>query len=38
MPSETSLLIILAVVASHTSERATQSPNEQRRSVPLALA
>ena len=38
IPSETSRLIILAVVTSHTSERAIQSPKDDIRSVPLALA
>ena len=38
MPSDTSRLIILAVVTSQTSESATQSPNEHILSVPLALA
>ena len=37
-PSLTSRLMSLAVVTSHTSERAAQSPKEQSRSVPRARA
>ena len=37
-PSETSLLIIFAVAASHTSERAIKSPKDDILSAPLALA
>ena len=38
IPSDTSLFKIIAVGTSHTSERATKSPNEDILSAPLALA
>ena len=38
IPSDTSRLMILAVVRSHSSERAIQSPKDDILSVPLALA
>lgn len=37
-PSDTSLLMILAVELSHTSDREMKSPKEDIRSAPLALA